>query len=186
MNILIHSLLLFCIPMVVLIVAKQFQWKHWKRYLITFLLILWGNWFFSDKAHADDYNYSHRTQIKIDEFWQNYYPDRALTSKTRVKYIANVNYHTEKAWEEFSLAKEKCWFLPNISTREKLNKAWVIFMIQVPMGTPLHKAIVVLIGLLTEYGSACIDEWFDIQELLESAQTNAEMAKFYQDLLGND
>lgn len=167
MNPFIHAIILFSIPMIVLLIFKQFNIKLLWKYLFVFLIIWASLWLFEGKASA-------------------YYPDRSLKNKTRNAYIANANWHTEKAFEEFSLAHEKSWFLPNLSTREKVQKAWLIFIIQVPAATPLQKGIIILIGLLTEYGSACIDEWFDIKELLESAQEHAEMAQFYQDLLGKE
>jgi len=37
-------------------------------------------------------------------------------------------------------------------------------------------------GIMLDYGCACIDEWYDIKEMLESAQENSEMAQFYRDL----
>lgn len=182
MNSLIESLLLFLIPMTVLIVSRQLRKDHWKRYLISFILLWFGIWFFSSSKATACEEYSSRTQQQIALFWENYDFYKSVSPKTRLKYLANANWHSEKAYEEFNLAKEKCWLLPNFSNRERLKKAWAIFMLQVPAATPLYKALIVLLALLTEYGSACIDEWHDIKELLESSQENAEMAQFYRDL----
>lgn len=184
MNPIIHGTVIFIIGMGISLYSIGFKWKYWWRYIIFIFGIVLGEWYFSSKANADEY--LPRTQIEIQQFWDNYYLYKSLKPKTRAAYIANANYHTEKAYEEYNLAQEKCWFLPKMEDRERTKTAFLAFLTIVTPATPLYKAIAILTVTMYDYGCACIDEWYDIKELLESAQHNAEMAKFYQDLLSND
>lgn len=184
MNPLSRAIILSLIALGISLYSVGFKWKYWWRYLIVFFGLWWSGWYFSPKAHADEY--LPRTKIEIQRFWDNFYLYKSLKPKTRAAYIANANYHTEKAYEEYNLAQEKCWFLPKLADRERVKTAFAAFLLVVTPSTPLYKAIGILVAVMYDYGCACIDDWYDIKELLESAQSNAEMAKFYQDLLGNE
>ncbi len=176
-----HIFIMFFIIMSISLYSRGFQKRYIWRYVLVFIGLAWGEWYFAPKAHADEY-YSPRVQMEIESFWANYYPDRAVKSKDRSTYLANADWHAKKAYEDFTDAKSKCWCLPNLKDRERTKTAWGAFVLIVAPATPLQKGIGILIGIMLDYGCACIDEWYDIRELLESAIENSEMAQFYRDL----
>ncbi len=177
----IHGTLLFSIIMGTSLYSKGFQKRYIWRYVLLFLGVVWGEWYFSNNVHADEY-YSPRAQVQIEQFWDNYYPDRALKSKDKVTYLANADWHAKKAYEEFIACKDKCWMLPNLKDRERTKTAWGVFLLIAAPNTPLSKGIAILMGIMVDYGCACIDEWYDIKEMLESSQEHSEMSQFYRDL----
>lgn len=182
MRSIIYVTLMFSVFMGTSLYSVGFKKKYIWRYALVLFGLIWGEWYFSSKAHADEYVYSHRAQVQIEQFWDNYYPDRGLKQKDKATYLANADWHAKKAYEEFVAAKDRCWLLPNLADRERTKSAWATFLAIVTPNTPLYKGIGILIGIMSDYGCACIDEWYDIKEMLESSQANSEMAQFYRDL----
>jgi len=176
----IHGTLLYAIIMGTSIYSKGFQKRYIWRYILLLIGVIWGEWYFSSQANA--YEYSPRAQVQIEQFWDNYYPARGVKQKDRATYLANADWHAKKAYEEFIACKDKCWLLPNLRDRERTKAAWAAFLLIAAPNTPLSKGIAILMGVMMDYGCACIDEWYDIKELLESSQANSEMAQFYRDL----
>jgi hypothetical protein len=176
----VHGTILYAIIMGTSIYSKGFQKRYIWRYILLLIGVIWGEWYFSPQVHA--YEYSPRAQVQIEQFWDNYYPDRRLSPKTRSTYIANADWHAKKAYEEFIACKDKCWLLPNLVDRERTKTAWSVFLVIAAPNIPISKGVAILMGIMLDYGCACIDEWYDIKEMLESAQENSEMAQFYRDL----
>jgi hypothetical protein len=176
----IHGTILYAIIMGSCFFSKGLHKRYIFWYLLLLLGVIWGEWYFSPKLNA--YEYSPRAQAQIEQFWENYYPDRGLKQKDKAAYLANADWHAKKAYEEFIACKDRCWLLPNLKDRERTKAAWGAFLLIAAANTPLAKGIAILINVMTDYGCACIDEWYDIKEMLESAQANSEMAQFYRDL----
>ena len=181
MNPLIRAVVLI-IPLVCFAYFTSELKKQWGWYIGLFLFFWLVQWYFAPLANS--YEYTPRARVEIAQLMQQ--PHAALTQKTRAQYLSNAEYHTNKAFEEYNTARDICWWLPRQSDREKARKAITTFGTIALPTTPLHRCMATLIGLLVQYGVDCVDEWYNIKELLESAQYNSEMAQVYRDLVNNN
>ncbi len=106
-----------------------------------------------------------------------------LTPQQRTFYekkLAQHRYDAERTWNN---AKNKCWYLPNISKRKAAQNAFMSVMALFGGATPMSRLIVSLLTTLTNYGVDCVDEWYYIQEQLEWCQYHCEMVEFYLTVL---
>ena len=107
----------------------------------------------------------------------------ALTNIERQEFIKKVEFHDK--WGKYNLdqAQSKCWWLPNVSDREKAIYCWVTFMGSVAQTTPQSKVVVGLLSFLTLYGIDCVNEWDEIKTLLNWAEYHYNMKEFYENVL---
>lgn len=159
------------------------EMRRWWYYVLLFFSTWIVFWLTSGPVNAYEHVYTNRARIEIA--WLLNQPYIALSAKTRAQYAANAEYHTNKAYEDYIAAKDKCWWLPDLRKRDLVRRGWLTLMAGIYPATPLYRVIASIIAMLTQYGVDCMDEWDAINDLLESAQYNSEMAKVYQDLLAN-
>lgn len=106
-----------------------------------------------------------------------------LTVDEREFYQKKLNQHQYDAERTWNNAKNKCWYLPNISNRNSAKNAFAAVMASFGGSTPMSKLVCSLIGLLTSYGLDCIDEWYYIEEQLQWCQYHCEMVEFYNGVM---
>ena len=90
------------------------------------------------------------------------------------------SFHQNEALLNYNLAKDKCWYLPEINDQAKARYCFNAFMAAVPCPTLNSKAILALITLLGNYGLDVIEEWNFIQHKLHLAEYHFEMPKIIE------
>jgi hypothetical protein len=88
--------------------------------------------------------------------------DTVKTYNAKDEYDFHM-YHAIRTYKE---AKEKCWWLPNISDRDRARMAWTTAVSMAVAPTPQLRIVVAVTQLLIQYGLDCIDEWHYIEEKL--------------------
>jgi len=107
----------------------------------------------------------------------------ALSNIERQEFIKKVEFHDKWGKYNLDMAQNKCWWLPDVSDREKAQWCWVTFMGSVAGTTPPSKVVCGLLSFLTQYGLNCIDEWDEIKTLLNWAEYHYNMKEFYENVL---
>jgi hypothetical protein len=108
-----------------------------------------------------------------------------LTAEQRRFYIEKMDFHEQNARRCFEDAKSRCWWLPEISDRDKARYCFsAIGGLAVP-GTPQAALIRSLVSLMLNYGLDCMDEWDYINNKLYWAEYHWDMYEFYANVLVN-
>ena len=119
------------------------------------------------------------------EYFQMIIP-KNLSDKDKKFYKDKRDFHLENAERCYNDAKNKCWYLPNISNRDKGRYCFTTIIVLISPGNQPAKIILGLLNLLGSYGLDCIEEWNYIEEKLKWSSYHYEMYEFYRDLLIND
>lgn len=82
----------------------------------------------------------------------------------------------------YNLAKDKTWWLPNLSDREKGRYCYTTAIAGV-FASPQYKVVAMVSTLLTQYGLDCIDEWNFIDEHMQQSKAWWESYEFYKENL---
>lgn len=98
-----------------------------------------------------------------------------ITPSERVELVKQMDYHLTMALNYYNQAEGRSWYLPQ-KEGAKLRH-WFASMVGVAQYPDAKgKAIGALIGMITQYGNDCIDEWYTIQSLLEKAKQHYDSA----------
>lgn len=89
----------------------------------------------------------------------------------------------ENANRTYNAAKDKCWWLPRMSDREKAKTAFLTALAKFGASTPSGQIVNMTVVLLTEYGLACMDEWHYIHNKLHWSEYHFDMAEFYKNVI---
>lgn len=168
--------------------------KKFYTYVIIFLLIAGIGFTFSkgfaaeveflEKVHFSSTNFVRNAQIEIEVLKESFAsPNFALDINQRLYYQQLIEHHRIEGDKAYIESKEKCWWLPNLTDREKARYCYTTALAGIATGTPGSKIVVMTITLLGQYGLDCIDEWHKIKTLLHSSQYHYEMMEFYQNVL---
>lgn len=152
------------------------------QYLIYFLAIFFSLWFFSEKVEANEFSRI-LSSNSVKDIWDEQFYDCSLNDLDRARYVNLINFHQNSAVQNYDAAKVKCWWLPNISDRDKAKYCYTTLLTTLPASTPMSKIVYSLISFLTQYGLNCIDEWNEINQLLLWSQYHYEMKEFYESVL---
>ena len=150
--------------------------------LLALILIIIGLFFFV-RAHCD-IPYQH------EYYFQNYisrtqYSDRPTSTQRKIKAQEEYEFHMFHAIRTYTEAKDKCWYLPNLSEREKARICWTTAISMFAAPTPQAKIVVCVTQLLIQYGLDCIDEWDYIKEKLVWSEYHFNECERYQRMLRN-
>lgn len=124
-----------------------------------------------------------RDYPKVELKWKkkNSYKN-SITDRERQEMIKLRDYHLAMALNYYNQAESRCWYLP---TSERIKaKHWFSTIVAIVM--PLDakaKAITALLTFITDYGNNCIDEWYNIKDMLEKSQMHYEHAATLQSCL---
>jgi hypothetical protein len=108
-----------------------------------------------------------------------------ITPQQREYYLDKIDFHESNAKRTYEDAKNRCWWLPEISERDKARYCITTAGALAQPGTPQSKIIKALVNLLIQYGIDCMDEWAYIQNKLYWSQYHWEMYEFYCEVLVN-
>lgn len=107
------------------------------------------------------------------------------TAEQRQRWQEEYEFHMFHAIRTYNDAKDKCWWLPNISQRDQARMCWTTAIASVAAPTPQLKIIVSVTNLLTQYGLDCIDEWYYIQDKLTWSEFHFLQCENFQNLIQN-
>lgn len=96
-----------------------------------------------------------------------------------------ARFHKTNAERTFNDAKDKCWYLPKLSERDKARYCFTNIGAIISNTTPQSKIVVCLVTSLIQYGIDCSDEWNYINNKLYWSQYHYEMMEFHLDLIKN-
>jgi hypothetical protein len=153
------------------------------HYLILFLSIMGLSYFLSSKCEASDQFAPSYYDVYYDCY--NFNINAELTAQDRAYYVSKINEHEHNAKAHYEIARNKCWWLPDLSDRNKAKYCFTSVMSTVGANSYMSKLICSLITMLTQYGLDCIDEWNTINTNLLWSQYNYKMKEFYENVLIN-
>lgn len=112
------------------------------------------------------------------------YSDRSTTTKQqRLKWQEEYEFHMLHAIRTYTEAKDKRWWLPDLTERQKARICWTTAISMVPAPTPQAKIVVCVTQLLVQYGLECIDEWDYIKDKLKWSEYHFNECDKFQRLL---
>lgn len=162
--------------------------KYWQLILIIFLYIL--GMFYYTRVDALEFTYEHQGQF--------YSIDHPLAiNQIEIYYRCAIAYHDCKNNAQFRQfhqengdrcykdAKERSWWLPDISDREKARYCFTNIGVIACPGDPKSKIIIALVTSLIQYGIDCTEEWHYINDKLYWSQYHYDMMEFYNNLIKN-
>lgn len=152
---------------------KEFLKKNW-HYVIACILTLMGI-FYAVRGHA----YENPHAIRHIQLY--YY--KALIYENCNTPQQKYQFHKENAERCYEDAKDRCWWLPNLTDRQNARYCLTNAGALLAFGDPRSKLIAVVINTLVQYGLDCCDEWDYINHKLYWAQYHYEMMEFYQGML---
>jgi len=106
-----------------------------------------------------------------------------LSKKDRQYYQEKIKFHRDNGDRTYRDAKNKCWWLPDLSDREKAKYCFSTAVALIAPNDPKSKLIGATLTLLLQYGLDCMDEWNYIQNKLHWSEYHYEMMEFYQEVL---
>lgn len=94
-----------------------------------------------------------------------------------------VRFHKSNGIRTFNDAKDRCWYLPKLSHREKARYCFTNIGAVLSNSTPQSKIVATVVITLIQYGLDCTDEWNYIKNKLYWSQYHFEMMEFHQELI---
>jgi hypothetical protein len=91
-------------------------------------------------------------------------------------------FHAKRTYED---AKNKVWWLPNLSWRQRGREAWVAAFSTIGAQTIQLKLVVAVSSFLCQYGLDCLDEWDYINDKLYWSKYHFEQCEIYAYKLNN-
>ncbi len=162
-------------------------------YIFLFIVTLLVRFIFSSaEASVPDRDYFFKwdlsspvpnAKLEIDILSELLSPFAYLTPQQRTFYEKKLKQHQYDAERTWNNAKNKCWYLPNITKRKAAQNAFQATIAAMGGGTPMSMLVLALMSTLTSYGLDCIDEWYYIEEQLSWCQYHCEMVEFYLTVL---
>lgn len=167
-------------------------------YIIYFMFMLFGFWFFSDKAQADEiciedvcyeftYEMTEDAIRDINEFnWflsKRIYMGPRNGGIERKDYVSLIKFHKGEAERTLADAKARCWAFPQLTDRQNAQYCYAALGGLLLPGDPMSKLVAILVATLTLYGVDCTNEWHYINNKLYWSQYHYEMAEFYEEAL---
>jgi hypothetical protein len=137
----------------------------WHVYLMAFLFICGTLFTFSANAYTCQYEYD----VLSDA-------EKKMCADNMLKCERMAKYH-------YNLAKDKTWWLPDLSNREKGRYCYTSFVAGIFPSTPQSKIVAMISVALTQYGLDCISEWNYINEHMMQSQAWWESYEFYKENL---
>ncbi len=168
--------------------------KQYWIYFLSFIFLILGLFYYSKAYGFEYYAYEHEGKAYVFEHplaiqHMHTYLNHHMTHYRVLAYdecktsAQKVQFHKENGERCYKDAKERCWWLANISDRDKARYCFTTFGILAAPGEPRSKSIIAVISALIQYGLDCSDEWHYINTKLYWSQYHFEMMEFHQDLI---
>jgi len=155
---------------------KEAWGKYWMQYLalVLFAMAL----LYRSHAFGEEINYP-ISMFMHPRYCMNAEYDRCKT------YEDKKRFHKENGDRCFNDAKNMCWWMPDMSMRDKSDYAFRNITILGCPGDPRSKLITALLTTLVQYGADCYEEWANINTKLHWAQYHYEMMELYQKIIAD-
>lgn len=200
---------LFAVGMMAIIILFQVvcnQRKPFHEYFFWFLVLLAGMYaaigycdlkednFRSEIIQRledfddDDYKYLYQIKFVPPGTPKNYITEDGKLSEVCLNRIRMTNkqiayqslaVQREKGEEYYLLAKDICWYLPDLKAREKAKIVFITVMASIPAPKAV-KAVVAIMAMLTEYGICCIDAYYELDFNLNMSKFHYMVAEAYE------
>lgn len=166
----------------VILKVKHNYWRYAAIFFIVFAFMLFN----SSKAEASTLSIKYAHHEFLSE--QAYYFEikhRAikLNDLEKRKYQALVDDHLKKAYENYSQAQERCMWIPRIEDKIKAEYCFATALNLLSSANPMSKVVGTTLQLATTYGIHVMQEWREINTLLNYAKYHYEQQEFYSDVL---
>ena len=93
------------------------------------------------------------------------------------------DFHLDNGIRTYNEAKDKCWYLPDISDRDKARYCFTSAIATIGSYTPSTKLIACVTSLLLQYGLDAMDEWNYIQNKLYWSAYHFDLCDHYYHLI---
>jgi hypothetical protein len=152
------------------------------KYSVPLVLTAAGTFFLirSCSSYASEFTYNSK-----EAYWSWAQMREINENDLRKDWQESYEFHHFHAVRTFEDAKEKCWYLPRSSDREKARYCFTSVMSTIGASTKKGKLLNALITMLIHYGLDVMDEWDYINDKLYWCQYHYEMCEHYQILLQN-
>ena len=114
-----------------------------------------------------------------------YFSPSALTSDQTIHYQKLLDKHLTDGMKCFEDANKVGTKIPNITDREKVGKVFISTLGMLKTGNMRSKIIASLLITLYQYSLDAFNQWVIMEQLLNYAKYNFEMAEFYKRILSN-
>ncbi len=171
---------------------KEFLNKYFTL-IITFIFVVLGLYYYGRAYGCEDLSFKYEDQVYIFEHPLAIFDMHeelktpiyfsARENDDRKTYAQKVKFHQREAERTYKQAKEKCWYLPDLSEREKARYCITSIGIGLAPMEPASKSITILVNALIQYTIDCCDEWHYINEKLYWSHYHYEMMEFYQEVI---
>lgn len=110
-------------------------------------------------------------------------PGQRSVEELKKEWKEEYEMHKREGQRCYDEAKEKCWWLPDVSDRKRARDCYQAFIASLGGATLTGKLVLSLLSLLTSYGLDCIDEWEYIEYKLNWAKFHFELCDHFEKLL---
>ncbi len=147
-------------------------------YILKFSLIILGIFFLihSYLKADDEYLYAKRT---LTYSARDHQPSREKISEWQKDY----DFHLKEGIRCYNEAKEKCWYLPDISERDKARYCFTTAVASIGNHTPCFRLVSMVTTLLLQYSLDSMSEWNSIQNKLYWSSYHFELCDHYYNLI---
>jgi len=162
--------------------------RFWNIAIPTFLFLL-GLFFF-----AKSYGYCEQYRLPASQEYlfatpdaQSHFASKSMMQKSvtnqRQFWQDEFDMHHFNAIRTYEDAKNRAWYLPDLTWRQRAREAWMAAFATIGAQTPQLKLVLFVSSLLCNYGLDCLDEWDYINDKLKWSQYHFEKCGVYAALL---
>ena len=162
--------------------------KKTLNYLIVGVLIF-GGFFYLMRSHAHAYAYT--ISVEDEGIFAEYESYIRYSKRSRVfiskddkrRWQEEYEFHMFHAKRTYEDAKLHCWYLPNVTDREKSRYCFNSAISTIGSSTPTGKLVTAIVSLMLQYGLDCMDEWEYIQNKLYWSEYHFDLCEHYQNMI---
>lgn len=154
-------------------------------YGLSALLFLFGAYFFlkSFGYCSESWISRHIPDSQVEIYMQSKRPGQRTVEDLKKEWNKEYEMHKREGQRCYDEAKDRCWWLPDVSDRKRARDCWQSFIASLGGSTLTGKLVLSLLSLLSSYGLDCIEEWEYIEYKLNWAKYHFELCDHYQKML---
>ena len=150
---------------------------------VFLFLIICGSFFLCRSCRADTWiPYAEFNTNMLEHSVSDRFKKKSV-DELRIEWIKEYEFHKTNAIRCYEDAKDRCWWLPEISDRDKARYCYTSAFAALGTSVPSTKLLLMVGSLLLQYGLDMQDEWNYIDNKMHWARYHFEMCDHYQKLL---
>jgi hypothetical protein len=154
------------------------------NWVITGTLVAAGMYcYLKSYGYCEEYRIPHTQEYLFENIELRSHGHRRPTGQQRIQWQEEYELHLFHAKRTYEDAKNRVWYLPNVTWRQRGREAWNAAFATVGATTPQLKLVLAVSSLLCQYGLDCMDEWEYIEEKLYWSEYHFKECEKYQELL---